>query len=266
MDRHKQGLLRGLLCGVLYILSSSPAIAVTGADVTPGAACTVEDAVMVTANPSGSGGYVLTCESSVWVATLSASTPTANEQVATKGYVDTLTTAGGICGDAGPTDCPTIGDVCNDGTVYAGYHPKSGNALFLHPNNQSASAAWSSLAANTGADDKYDGEVNQAWIVANTTITDYPAFKACDDLNGASALGYTDWYLPAPVELYHLMVFLTELNAGASDDFAAAAYWTSLEVSPASHAMAVGMSGTVNAGTSTTGKSTTYNVRCIRKE
>ena len=78
-----------------------------GADTTPGTACSVEDSVQLTANPSGTGGYILTCEGGVWVATLNAALPTANEQVATKEYVDSAVAAGGIgaCVDDDTTLC-----------------------------------------------------------------------------------------------------------------------------------------------------------------
>ena len=61
---------------VLSLAAPGAAQAVTGDDTAPGTACSVDKAVQMTANPSGSGGYVLTCEGGKWVATLEcAATP-----------------------------------------------------------------------------------------------------------------------------------------------------------------------------------------------
>lgn len=80
------------LLAMTIIIASAPAQAqLVGGDTAPGAACSTEDALRMTANPTGTGGYILTCESGVWVATLNAALPTANEQVATKQYVDAAT-------------------------------------------------------------------------------------------------------------------------------------------------------------------------------
>jgi hypothetical protein len=80
---------------VLILFIPSPSFSqLTGGDTTVGSACSPEDAVRMTANPSGSGGYVLTCEGGVWVANLNASTPTTSSQVATKSYVDSIITTG----------------------------------------------------------------------------------------------------------------------------------------------------------------------------
>lgn len=75
-----------LMIGVL--MPFSPLWAVTGDDVVPGMACSVNKAMMMTANPTGIGGYILTCENGEWVATLTASLPTLPDQVATKRYID----------------------------------------------------------------------------------------------------------------------------------------------------------------------------------
>ena len=81
------------------LFMASPARALDGTDIAPGAACATEDAVMMTANPSGTGGYILTCSGGVWVAQISAATPVASDHVTTKGYVDTaVAAAGGVGG------------------------------------------------------------------------------------------------------------------------------------------------------------------------
>lgn len=255
-----------IFCCALFLFAA-PAWAVTGDDITVGSACTVEDAVTVTANPSGRGAYILSCESSVWTAKPNAATPTASAHVATKQYADNAVTAGiaagRTCTPRGPADCPMIGDQCNDTTIFAGYHPTLNVPIFAHPSNQSTGVVWSTVSVDTGGDSAVDGEVKQTWIKANTTITDYPPFKLCDDLNAASALGYTDWYLPSLAEMTLLYWSMAAINAGAAQDINSTNYWTSTEVS-ATVAIAVNTSnGNTDGGTKTT--ASTYDVRCIRR-
>lgn len=137
--------------------------------------------------------------------------------------------SGGAPDFSGPTGCANVGDQCADSTIYAGIHPTSHVHIFLHPNNQSTSSAWSTEDVVTNATDPNDGGVNQDWIVANKTITVYPAFKDCDDLNGVSSLGYTDWYLPSRIELNLLWIHYADINAGPGDSFLATQYWSSTE-------------------------------------
>ena len=299
--------------------------AVSGNDLTPGSACTVEDAVSMTANPSGTGGYILTCEGGVWVATLNAALPTANEQVATKEYVDSAVAAGAIgscsnndttlcalessrssndpdfvptnilsgvnilgvtgtasggsgpfasCGGA-PADCSSIGAVCTDGTVFVGCHPHpalSDQKLFLHPNNQSASEDWNQAGASTNsginsstATAAYDGRANQQWIEANRTVnaTNFDAFHLCKQLNDASALGHTDWYLPSRVEMYYLWSVKSDVDAGPSANFMSATYWTSTE-SNSDRAWSQHLNGG-NQDTNAT-KLANHDIRCLRRE
>lgn len=135
---------------------------------------------------------------------------------------------GGGVGFDGPADCANIGDQCSDGTIFAGYHNVSHEAIFLHPNNQSTGSAWSTqTGVETSTNSKTDGEGNHNWIVTNMILTNYPAFKVCDDLNQSAAHGHTDWYLPGYVESYFLYLNKEGINNGPGDAFADAQYWTS---------------------------------------
>ncbi len=74
-------------------LSVAPSWAqLQGTDNTPGTPCTRKGAVQMTANATGPGAYILTCDGNApagkWVATLNAELPTASAQVANKQYVD----------------------------------------------------------------------------------------------------------------------------------------------------------------------------------
>jgi len=86
--------LGGLIVLVILLAIGAPAKALTGDDVSPGTACANEDAVMMTANPAGSGGYILTCDGGTWKAIINAADPTEDAHVATKKYVDDQ--AGGV--------------------------------------------------------------------------------------------------------------------------------------------------------------------------
>lgn len=166
---------------------------------------------------------------------------------------------------SGPADCPDIGDQCTDTTIFAGCHPVTYNKLFLHPNNQSAASMWSSEYVVTSVLDYDNGKNNQDWIVANKTLTTYPAFKLCDDLNGASALGHTDWYLPSINEMYYFWTVRAAINAGPGDSFATAWYFSSTE-------SGIDGSNIISFATGDPGyvdnywKDDSYDVRCMRRE
>lgn len=175
-------------------------------------------------------------------------------------WVEMIGTVGG--GPVGPSGCENPGDQCGDNLVYAGYHPLLSGRLYIHPNNQS-NGAWSSVNVDTGADDEENGKVNQDWIVNNATITDYPAFKECDDLNQAASLGYTDWYLPSRVEMAYIWAIKDNLTAsGSVQNFTADEYWTSTE---ASSTTAVDNDFSDNRQSNSL-KSEIFAVRCVRMD
>ncbi|MBI2234747.1 MAG: DUF1566 domain-containing protein [Micavibrio aeruginosavorus] len=165
-------------------------------------------------------------------------------------------------GCSGPSDCMNIGDQCTDTTIFAGCNPVSYARMYLHPNNQSAGTQYSTVTVdNTSVENDSDGEANQTWIVANTTITQYPAFKLCKDLNDVSALGYNDWYLPSRAELFYFWVHSAAINAGPGDDFTAFGYWSSTQVNN-TNGWYQDLGTGAQPGTS---KSNSHDVRCMRK-
>ena len=117
---------------------------------------------------------------------------------------------------AGLTGCPNVGDVCSDGSIFAG-----DTNMYVTDVNQSPSIQWSTETVNTGADSSTDGAANQAWIVANETLSQYPAFELCENL---IRHGSGDWYLPSRNELNHLYP-----NRHAIGGFTASNYWSSTE-------------------------------------
>ena len=103
-------------------------------------------------------------------------------------------------GLSGPTGCPNIGDLCTDGTVFAGWHPITQENLFIPTVDQEKPGSPGTYTMNwknaTGTDDistdsADDGRVNHA--NRGGAIADFEAFKACEDLGDG---GHSDWYLP----------------------------------------------------------------------
>jgi hypothetical protein len=289
---------------IMVSFLSAPARAqLVGTDTTPGTACTAKGAVRITANATGPGAYILTCDDDAgqWVATINAELPTANEQVANKEYVDSAVAAGGIgaCVDddttlcaletsrssndpefiaaniangvnilgvtgtftgglSGPSGCANIGDLCADGTVFAGYHPITQEHLFIPTTDQGTTSAWkTSIGTNDIATDStWDGRANTDQIANSTT---FPAFKLCKDLTTG---GHSDWYLPSQVEAYYLWAVRPTIQAaGNITDFQNDFYWSSTEYDTIGawlHLFIAGLQ--LNSD-----KTLAYRVRCVRR-
>lgn len=144
-----------------------------------------------------------------------ASSITVHAQDGAGNYVDR--TFDVVVQASGPTGCPSIGNVCSDGSKFAW-----DTNMYVTDVNQSTSIAWSTEEIDTGADSDTDGAANQAWIVANETLSQYPAFECCENLNHH---GHTDWYLPARTELNVLYT-----NRSAIGGFTTGYYWSSTEI------------------------------------
>lgn len=125
-------------------------------------------------------------------------------------------------GDTGfPTDCPMIGDTCDDGSIYVGRSPDGNVPMFTTPADAPSTYNWNDGTGNftdttmgnclfPGAPECRTGEANTAFLVGATSEPDYP-FEAAEYCNGLSAHGHNDWYLPA---LDELNVLITNRNFG----------------------------------------------------
>jgi hypothetical protein len=295
--------------GALLSLPSPAQAQLVGGDTTPGTACSTEDSMRMTANPTGTGGYILTCEGGVWVATLNTALPTANAQAANKEYVDNALASGGlgacvdddtalcaletnrasddpdftpanivsgvnilgvtgtaVMGLSGPAGCATIGALCADGTVFAGWHPITQEILYIPTVDQQRPGApgtftmrWKNAFGTNdiNPDSINDGKVNHA--NRGGAIGDFQAFQACVNLNVG---GHTDWYLPSQVELYYLWSVRTTIEAaGNITNFQNANYWSSTENST-NVAWLQYFSGGFQVGDN---KTTAHRVRCVRR-
>lgn len=110
-----------LLALILFPLTAWAQL--TGDDTVPGSPCTAKGAVRMTANAAGPGAYILTCDGDApagkWVATINTASPTANEQVANKEYVDDM------LGDSGIVACTdNYAGLCALETNRAGNDPQ----------------------------------------------------------------------------------------------------------------------------------------------
>jgi hypothetical protein len=162
-----------------------------------------------------------------------------------------------------PQGCPAVGDVCDDGTVYAGTSPDGGVAMFAAPEDAPSDYAWNddtAATATTTATDFDTGADNTNTIVivdadgGTGGFQQHEAAQYCYDLvsNGAD-----DWYLPADNELLLLH------NGGnqIADVSTGWQYWSSTEMSN-STARTRDMG---NGNPANRSKSTNIKTRCVRK-
>ena len=142
----------------------------------------------------------------------------------------------GVLGGCTPDPaCPNVGDVCSgDGSgggnpKFAGcicyYDANSADAgsckpLYVTQADQSAASQWQTATGTNdiATDSIEDGKINDGQVANSTTL---PAFKLCKDLSDG---GYTDWYLPARMELDLLW-----RNKAAIGAFTTSDYWSSME-------------------------------------
>lgn len=221
------------------------------------------------------------------VRTTSASTSntTRNVTITVGGTTDIWSVATGATGACGAT--PTVGQVCSDGTVYAGVSPDGNRAMYV--SRCDASMTWDGSAC-TGTRTLYawnDGNSNwtptsvtsftQGAANTATLITldsnsvaggtqAHNAAQACADL---SVHSQTDWYLPARDELDVIYENLVDAspNDNLPDPIAVGfnvvglTYYSSSETfSP--FAFSQNFS---TAAQNAFNKNNTYGVRCARK-
>lgn len=171
--------------------------------------------------------------------------------------------------------CPNIGDVCDDGNagttndpLFAGFvafnDPNSADAgkceaIYVTNNNQSTLVEWK---ISTGTDDiatdsKEDGKINDGQVVSSST---FPAFELCKNLTDG---GFSDWYLPAQVELNVLYENRAAIDANAAGAFSVANYyWSSTEYDTSS-AIAEFFGDGVQLFNA---KTSALSARCVRRD
>lgn len=183
----------------------------------------------------------------------------------------------------GPDPCgcnPSPGDVCADGTVYAGLSPDGNTPMFVA--RCDAGQTWDGSACtgtrswlswndgsvgytNTSIADcasfaacSPSGQDNTAILVAEDSQTaggfqDHQAAKYCSDL---TLHGHSDWYLPSAPELGILYDNMTVIG-----NFDTVWYQSSSEYDTNGR----WLKNFLSAGETVQAKDVSYNIRCVRK-
>lgn len=175
----------------------------------------------------------------------------------------------GCVPDPGPTGCPNIGDVCSDGTVYAGVSPNASLKMYArrcdHALSWSGSACtgtrtavrWGNAGTNTGATSTTNGLSNTNTLLGYSAANTVAA-HVCGDL---TADGYDDWHLPSKDELNVLRVNRTAIgNFSTSSAYPTGYYWSSTQATndEAWHQLFT------NGGQYQSWKEEAQHVRCVR--
>ncbi len=194
----------------------------------------------------------------------------------------TVTTGSGVCGAT-----PSPGDICSDGTVYAGISPDGNKRMYVARCDSGmtwngsactgtrATLTWNDGNSNwiaTGYTSWVNGSVNTAGLIVTDSnsvaggVQPHNAAQACADYDDGN--GNTDWYLPARDEMN---VIYENLVDGVPNDnnpdplipgFATGSYWSSSDHASISLAYPQVFSSGVVSGVA---KSNAYAVRCARK-
>ena len=140
-------------------------------------------------------------------------------------------------GDGAPADCPVVGNVCADGTIFGGISPDGGKPMFVEPTTNYG-GPWSfgsgsapAQEVQTSMFDTTTGAANTAALSIGGTWQDADAGTAgiqpheaanyCTDL---TSQGHSDWYLPARDELRVLYAGRLAIGGFPDDE-----YWASNE-------------------------------------
>lgn len=128
-------------------------------------------------------------------------------------------------------------------------------------NDNDPSACYAPVAGttpcnvSTGATSTTNGAGNTTTLAANYTDTD--AARYCENMTYPAG-GYTDWYLPARVELN---LVLYAMYVSGKGNFLSSGYWSSMDAT-ASDAAYQNFTG---GGQGTSGKTNIRYIRCVRK-
>lgn len=179
-----------------------------------------------------------------------------------------------VCRPASGNSCPSIGNPCSDGSIYAGVSPDGAVAMFTTPADAPSLLTWNNGTSNwidtamvncTSATP--GGQTGCRTGAANTTLlvglshaaSPYAAAAYCA---GLDAHGHQDWYLPAWEELdvlYDNRAAIGAFNTTGSSP--AAYYWSSSEFNNYLAWVLRFSNGALNLAIKNVGQS----ARCVRK-
>jgi len=173
------------------------------------------------------------------------------------------------------TNCPNVGDICDDGAVYAGTNPYTGIKLYTTQYNLHSTTWNNGYYGNigTGANYTTDGYANYLILTTDPIINNadapYAAENICKAMNeangglgtnsGGSTPFYNDWYLPSYKELDMLHSFknIKDFSGTFTNNY----YWSSTEENDAS----VRVIHFQSTSDITTYKFRVLPVRCVRR-
>jgi hypothetical protein len=170
-------------------------------------------------------------------------------------------------------ECDTIGEVCEDGSVYSGITPDGSVKMYARPSDVGArfyndgstnyvNTAMTNCTAGSGYTENSctTGKANTTFL-AGLSNGESP-YQAATDCESLIASGHSDWYLPAINEilvLYTNRVAIGGFNLGGGQ---AGVYWSSSEVGTTGAQRINFQTGVVG----TWAKEGTLKVRCVRNE
>ncbi|NCT41033.1 MAG: DUF1566 domain-containing protein [Alphaproteobacteria bacterium] len=167
-----------------------------------------------------------------------------------------------------PEGCPNIGDVCDDGTVYAGLSPDGDVEMFTTPND-GPTVPWnngnSSGRTLVGTDDTA-GYANTQIIIstdADSSIAGFQPHQAAQYCWDLQAHGYGDWYLPSEDEVYRFYQYVTAIKNFTISG--SVYYWSSTEGSGDSTNRAFRKRLSDPYGTGVDKNTSNSRLRCVRK-
>jgi len=169
-----------------------------------------------------------------------------------------------VCKPAGGNSCPNIGDVCVDGSVYAGISPDGGIPMYTTATD-SGGMPWNN-GNTTGIVNLYT-PITESYIggaastaafigVDSDSITaGVQPFQAPEHCHNSQAHGQSDWYVPARDEF-----FVLRNNRVAIGGWTGTNYWSASEVC-CDAMFYYDLTGGGGSGVKRFGNS----VRCVRK-
>lgn len=154
-----------------------------------------------------------------------------------------------------PTGCPSVGNVCSDGSIFAG-----DSNLYVASKNDTANKRWSTVSGDTGADSATNGEINQASVVGSGVDLAGTGFELCENM---VMHGHSDWYMPSRGEVTTLYNNRAAIDANAIVKMGTYGFLSSTEASNTTEWYRWFSNGAESA----INKTTTYaRVRCVRRQ
>lgn len=179
-----------------------------------------------------------------------------------------------IAGPRSTPECPIIGDICNDGSVYAGESPAGGR---MYTTRCDAGTVYTTSCTGTKLQNQWrssnstdtsipncsiasscrkDGRTNTNTLVA-LGVT-YGVANYCNELD---IHGKTDWYAPSAPELYVLYLNKSAIGGFSSTNY----YWSSSENNSEKGVRMYFSSGATHSGKKSNTDSGNEYTRCVRR-